>query len=425
MTSISRGKTTFFQIFQSPFHDGKLEHWHHVKCFFLRNRPKAVGDFSHYDSLRWEDQENIKKMVENALKGGLPSSVAKKGGKSKKGAKNGDSGSGGGISANGTIMSDFRLEYAKSGGSKCGTCEEKIGKNKVRIGKKEYNSQRAKAYGPYDKWYMVPCFVQNRQELEYFDAGEAMAGFFTLSPEDQAMIKTEIKAMKRKLEKSADEPDAKKVKTEDPKETEMIKKQMKKIYYYRDLLERNLKKNELQDLLEYNNQEVPEKGGPDKLLDRLSDAMTFGALEPCTECPEKQGQFVFRSGVGYVCMGNMSEWTKCQAKTLDPKRKEFKIPPEFRQSYDFLKLYKSKVGQRVIPNNPSTVKKEENGSSNKAHFPLKGATFVLDSSLTGDKREKMKEKIKAFGGILDKRVSSSKTLAVIGNILRFQLFVYI
>ena len=53
-----------------------------------------------------------------------------------------------------------------------------------------------------------------------------------------------------------------------------------------------------------------------------------------------------------------------------------------------------------------------------------GATFVLDSSLTGDKREKMKEKIKAFGGILDKRVSSSKTLAVIGNI-NFQLFVYI
>ena len=65
--------------------------------------------------------------------------------------------------------------------------------------------------------------------------------------------------MKRKLEKSSDEPDAKKVKTEnDPKETEMIKKQMKKIYYYRDLLERNLKKNELQDLLEYNDQEVPE-----------------------------------------------------------------------------------------------------------------------------------------------------------------------
>merc|ERR1712217_425177 len=31
----------------------------------------------------------------------------------------------------------------------------------------------------------------------------------------------------------------------------------------------------------------------------------------------------------------------------------------------------------------------------------------------GDKREKMKEKIKAFGGVLDKRVSSRETVAVI------------
>eukprot|EP00093_Oithona_nana_P002253 02253.XXX_3165_3554_1 [CDS] Oithona nana genome sequencing. len=97
---------------QSPFHDGKLEHWPHFKCFFLRNRPKAVGYFSHYHSLRWENQENIKKMLEIALK-----------------AKNGYSGiETGGFSSNGTIMRDFRLEYAKSGGSKCGVCEEKIGK---------------------------------------------------------------------------------------------------------------------------------------------------------------------------------------------------------------------------------------------------------------------------------------------------------
>ena len=67
--------------------------------------------------------------------------------------------------------------------------------------------------------------------------------------------------MKRKIEattKGGDEPDAKKVKVEDDsKEREAIKKQMKKIFYYRDLLERNLKKNELQDLLEANSQEVP------------------------------------------------------------------------------------------------------------------------------------------------------------------------
>ena len=80
-------------------------------------------------------------------------------------------------------MKDFRTELAKSGASKCGACEEKIKKGEARIGKKEYDSQRAKMYGPYDRWYMVQCFVEKREELGYYDAGEAMAGFMLLGPE--------------------------------------------------------------------------------------------------------------------------------------------------------------------------------------------------------------------------------------------------
>ena len=93
-------------------------------AFFSGTDPKPLGIFPIMILYVGKTKKISKKLLENALKGGLPSSVAKKGGKSKKGAKNGDSG----ISANGTIMSDFRLEYAKSGGSKCGVCEEKIGK---------------------------------------------------------------------------------------------------------------------------------------------------------------------------------------------------------------------------------------------------------------------------------------------------------
>ena len=40
------------------------------------------------------------------------------------------------------------------------------------------------------------------------------------------------------------------------KEKEDMKKQNKKMYYYRDQLQRQLKKTELQDLLESNGQEV-------------------------------------------------------------------------------------------------------------------------------------------------------------------------
>ena len=35
--------------------------------------------------------------------------------------------------------------------------------------------------------------------------------------------------------------------------------------------------------------------------------------------------------------------------------------------------------------------------------------------LTGEKRDKMKEKVKAFGGVLDKKVSSRETMAVIAT----------
>ena len=52
-------------------------------------------------------------MLENVLKGGFASGA-------KKQAKS--------ASATGTNLSDFRLEYAKSGASKCGVCEEKIKK---------------------------------------------------------------------------------------------------------------------------------------------------------------------------------------------------------------------------------------------------------------------------------------------------------
>ena len=66
-------------------------------------------------------------MLNNALVGGPPISGkgGKKGGKAD---KNGVANSGGGLSAHGTIMKDFRLELAKSGASKCGVCDEKIKK---------------------------------------------------------------------------------------------------------------------------------------------------------------------------------------------------------------------------------------------------------------------------------------------------------
>ena len=60
--------------------------------------------------------------------------------------------------------------------------------------------------------------------------------------------------------------------------------------------------------------------------------------------------------MGYRCQGDLSEWTKCQVVTQSPARREFKIPADYKQEYDFLAMYKSKTGTRIIPNLPGVVR---------------------------------------------------------------------
>jgi len=75
--------------------------------------------------------------------------------------------------------------------------------------------------------------------MEYFASGEDLPGFNTLSADDKAMLKSELKAVKapkRKTDDNAsskDEPSAKKPKVDE----EAMKKQNKKMFYYRDLLQ--------------------------------------------------------------------------------------------------------------------------------------------------------------------------------------------
>lgn len=61
--------------------------------------------------------------------------------------------------------------------------------------------------------------------------------------------------------------------------------------------------------------------------------MAFGSLLPCDEC---QGQFVFKSGIGYQCSGYKNEWLKCEKVTADPPRKKFKIPSHLSKTIEFL-----------------------------------------------------------------------------------------
>lgn len=48
---------------QSPVFDGMITKWYHPECFFEKQRPKSTADIANFDSVRWEDQENIKKNI--------------------------------------------------------------------------------------------------------------------------------------------------------------------------------------------------------------------------------------------------------------------------------------------------------------------------------------------------------------------------
>ena len=115
----------------------------------------------------------------------------------------------------------------------------------------------------------------------FFCSGSNLAGLNTLSQEDQVgcmsylienivyfsfqdKVTKHLPKVKRKVEDvGTDQPDSKKAKLEvkeDPAEKaekEEMKKQNKKMFYYRDLLKKHLKKTELQSLLEHNKQEIP------------------------------------------------------------------------------------------------------------------------------------------------------------------------
>lgn len=50
---------------QSPMFDGKVPHWHHFSCFWLRAAVQSPSDISGFTDLRWGDQEKVKTAIES------------------------------------------------------------------------------------------------------------------------------------------------------------------------------------------------------------------------------------------------------------------------------------------------------------------------------------------------------------------------
>lgn len=110
------------------------------------------------------------------------------------------------------------------------------------------------------------------------------------------------------------------------------------------------------EILEYNGQE-PVKGDSEKLLDQVADLLTFGAILPCPQC--KGRQLLFQKS-GYLCNGQLTEWTKCANLIKEPERKACKIPSGLKSEYSFLKNVRKAPEVRAIryiPPSASTISK--------------------------------------------------------------------
>ena len=97
-----------------------------------------------------------------------------------------------------TVLTDYSVEYAKSGSSKCGICEEVIKKGEVRVGKKIYNTKMAKLNGPYDRWHHLQCFAEKAHDLDYYKDGEELPGISSLSEDDKKEIQSKIKGSRKR-----------------------------------------------------------------------------------------------------------------------------------------------------------------------------------------------------------------------------------
>ena len=377
---------------QSPFHDGKDLHFSHFDCFFNRFHPKNVTEITNFASLKYEDQKKIEKKIENPS----ASSSSETGkGKSKKRKSSDNKGQ----------FNDFKVEYAKSGKSKCKLCEEFIPKGDVRISKLDYTSETAIRFGPHDRWFHIDCFVTSRQELEFYGSASDIPNFDDLDDDDKKMLKKKIPKMaepngktdgdtKEKAENG--ETKAKKAKVEkvENEGEAALKKQSDLLYGYIKKF-KEMPSKDIKELIEFNGLYCSHD--TQRRYELLADCMAFGVAR----CPQCKGTLVFREN-GYVCKGMATEWAKCQYKTDKPNRKGLKIPNELAEEYSFLNKYKFKKRDRVYNSKyqqaiavAKTDKKIEEQVLNKR---LSGYKFVIVSGGDNYTIAQLKKKIEKFGG---------------------------
>ncbi|KAL7019197.1 hypothetical protein ACKWTF_011043 [Chironomus riparius] len=397
-SSIGKDDLRLARMVQSYHHDGKDPHWFHMNCFFAKHRPKSIEEVEHFENIRYEDQKTIRGKIEE-LSGILLPEPKRKGKK-----RTADEASSSSAAAKSLIVKDFGVEYSKSSRATCVGCGSLIMKEQIRIKKMDYDTEVGQKFGGQPLWHHLECFDKIKTDYNFYLGGSDLPGFRDLSPADQKEVKNVLKAIEiteAQAKKLKSEPkDKNELKEENALETK-IAKQTKQLFKVRDTIKPIAGNGDLQNILFANNSGMVE--GVDGLLDRVTDFLTFGALEKCQKC--KKGDLVFAKH-GYKCNGTIDEWTPCDNFQEKPNRVKCVIPSELKNSKTatFFTKYKAKVEDRAVRKNLlADVKKAKEEETTREYKvkrekePLYGFHIVILGD-TKKPKDELKKIITKLGG---------------------------
>ncbi|XP_048499881.2 poly [ADP-ribose] polymerase 1 isoform X2 [Beta vulgaris subsp. vulgaris] len=391
--------------------------WHHATCIMKKaNQIKSIDEIEGVESLRWEDQQKIRKYIDG---NGVVSDAG----------------------AATRAPAAYGIEVSQTSRAACKRCSQKIIKGEVRISAK-IDGKATKGLS----WYHAACYLESFPSTLL----DSLSGWQSLSSDDQASLQATTKGKAPSAEtgqtgagksskepkardgvkrKSAGESDqhAKIVKTEsdmimrkcDSGEAALetkLEAQARALWDLKDNLKKHVSNVELRQMLEANDQST--SGSELVLRDRCADGMMFGALKSCPMC---SGHLSY-SGSTYKCHGFISEWSKCSYSTTQPERikGKWKIPEESDNQY-LVKWFKSQKAAKPVrilpPSTPNTsagnqTAKEQLKSSKDEKL---GDLRVAITGLPKETVEEFRSKIEGAGGQVHAKIKKDTNCLVVGG----------
>lgn len=425
-SNINKEALRLGKMVQSTQFDGFMPMWHHATCIMKKaNQIKLVDDIEGIESLRWEDQQQIRKYVEG---NGLPSDA--------------------GAASPASVPLAQGIEVSQTSRATCKHCSQKIMKGEARISTKT-EGQGAKGMA----WFHAICFL----ELFPSTLVEKLSGWNNIPSADQGALRAAIKGKAptsagnngsknngEPLKESKARGHAKRKNADDNEQHPKIAKtdpdmpikkctfeekgienanleskletQTKALWALKDDLKKYVSTAELRQMLEANDQGT--SGSELDLRDRCADGMMFGALKKCPMC----SGHLYYSGGTYRCHGYLSEWSKCSYSTSQPDRikGKWKIPEETDNQH-LLKWFKSQTAAkpvRILPPSSSSISTGNQTASRQPKSSKDENLGDLQVTIVGLPKESLEEyrtKLEGAGGKVHPKIKKDTNCLVIGE----------